>query len=55
MTVLQQGTNLYGYFFFFHPGKKVMEGQSWVVRNLVGLVWWEIKMYQQVRTFIFEK
>ena len=49
---MPQGKNLCDYIFLFRRVEKVMEGQSLVAKNLVGLVWWEIKMTSKhVRLF----
>ena len=37
---------LYGSKYFLHLPARVNRGQSWVVANPAGLVWWKIKMYQ---------
>ena len=50
LFVSAKGRKLYGSKCFFHLPARVYRGQSWVVANLTGLVWWKIKTYQLERT-----
>ena len=50
LFVSAKGRKLYGSKCFFHLPARINRGQSWVVVNLAGLVWWKIKTYQLERT-----
>ena len=50
LFVSAKGRKLYGSKCFFHLPARLNRGQSWVVANLVGLVWWKIKTCLLERT-----